>query len=57
METPQPIPPMLAKLSDAIPDGPGWLFEPKWDGFRCVLTFDGEGVYLRSGRRGTVGVH
>jgi ATP-dependent DNA ligase len=39
---------MLAKLSDAIPDGPGWLFEPKWDGFRCIATFDGSEVYLQS---------
>jgi ATP-dependent DNA ligase len=39
---------MLAKLSDAIPDGSGWLFEPKWDGFRCIATFDGSEVYLQS---------
>ncbi len=43
-----PIAPMLAKLSDAIPDGPGWLFEPKWDGFRCIVFFDGETAYLQS---------
>ena len=30
---------MLAKLTPEIPDGPGWLFEPKWDGFRCIVTF------------------
>ena len=33
---------MLAKLSPAIPGGPGWLHEPKWDGFRCIVYFDGE---------------
>ena len=27
-----PIPPMFAKLSAAIPEGGGWLYEPKWDG-------------------------
>jgi len=32
-----PIEPMLAKLSDGIPAGDGWLFEPKWDGFRAIV--------------------
>ena len=32
-----PIEPMLAKLSDGIPAGGGWLFEPKWDGFRAIV--------------------
>ncbi len=36
-----PIEPMLAKLSPATPGGPGWLYEPKWDGFRCIVYFDG----------------
>ena len=31
-----PIEPMLAKLTADIPDGDGWLYEPKWDGFRCA---------------------
>ncbi len=39
---------MLAKLSEAIPQGEGWLYEPKWDGFRCVLFFDGAELYLQS---------
>lgn len=43
-----PVAPMLAKLTEAIPDAPGYLFEPKWDGFRCILYFDGESVYLQS---------
>ncbi len=30
------IEPMEARLVDALPDGPGWQFEPKWDGFRCI---------------------
>lgn len=43
-----PIEPMLAKLTESIPDGDGWLYEPKWDGFRCILFFDGKQVYLQS---------
>jgi ATP-dependent DNA ligase len=43
-----PIKPMLAKLSREIPDGDGWLFEPKWDGFRCVVTRDGDEMELTS---------
>ncbi|MEO9255793.1 MAG: ATP-dependent DNA ligase, partial [Tepidiformaceae bacterium] len=43
-----PVAPMLAKLTESIPDAPGYLFEPKWDGFRCILYFDGESVYLQS---------
>src|ERR1041384_7863713 len=32
-----PIPPMLAKLSEAIPSAGAFLFEPKWDGFRAIV--------------------
>ena len=32
-----PLPPMLAKIADAIPEQPGFLFEPKWDGFRAIV--------------------
>lgn len=39
---------MLAKASDRIPDGDGWLFEPKWDGFRALVFRDGDDVYLQS---------
>ncbi len=39
---------MLAKLARSIPEGDGWLFEPKWDGFRCVLFRDGDRVELIS---------
>ncbi len=44
-----PIEPMLAKLSDGIPEGDGWLYEPKWDGFRAIV-FRGSGddVYIQS---------
>jgi ATP-dependent DNA ligase len=43
-----PIEPMLAKLARAIPDGDGWLFEPKWDGFRCIVFRDGDRLELVS---------
>src|SRR5512134_3979465 len=43
-----PIEPMLAKASDALPDGDGWLFEPKWDGFRALVFRDGDEVYTQS---------
>jgi ATP-dependent DNA ligase len=35
---------MLAKLETDIPKGDGWSYEPKWDGFRTVLTVDEAGV-------------
>ncbi len=37
-----PIQPMLAKLARSIPGGDDWLFEPKWDGFRCIVYRDGD---------------
>jgi ATP-dependent DNA ligase len=30
------VAPMEARLATALPDDPGWQFEPKWDGFRCI---------------------
>ncbi len=42
-----PIKPMLAKPNDGIPAG-DWLFEPKWDGFRCIVFRDGDHVELGS---------
>jgi ATP-dependent DNA ligase len=39
---------MLAKASDAIPEGDGWLFEPKWDGFRALVFRDGDELYTQS---------
>jgi len=42
-----PIPksyaPMEARLVDELPTGAGWLYEPKWDGFRCLARRDGVG--------------
>jgi ATP-dependent DNA ligase len=42
------LPPMEAKLVEALPDDEGWQFEPKWDGFRCLVYRDGGEVYLQS---------
>ena len=39
---------MLAKLTDAIPLGEGWLYEPKWDGFRAIVFRDGDEVFIQS---------
>ena len=43
-----PLEPMEALLTEQLPDGPDWLFEPKWDGFRCLAVRDGEQVDLWS---------
>jgi ATP-dependent DNA ligase len=43
-----PIEPMLAKPQPAIPTGPGWRYEPKWDGFRALVFRDGPDVYIQS---------
>jgi ATP-dependent DNA ligase len=41
-----PIRPMLAKSVSILPEG--MLYEPKWDGFRCVVFRDGDEVELGS---------
>ena len=43
-----PFPPMEAELVDEIPEGKKWQYEPKWDGFRCLVFRDGEQVKLQS---------
>src|SRR4051812_30146407 len=43
-----PLAPMEARSVDAIPEGPDWQYEPKWDGFRCVVFRDGGDVTLQS---------
>jgi ATP-dependent DNA ligase len=43
-----PFEPMLAKLTRDMPSVPDLLFEPKWDGFRCVLFRDGDELDLQS---------
>jgi ATP-dependent DNA ligase len=43
-----PVKPMLAKLSRELPVADGLTYEPKWDGFRCIVFRDGDGVELGS---------
>ena len=43
-----PYAPMEAETAAALPRGPGWLYEPKWDGFRCLAFRDGDEVRLQS---------
>ncbi|RED38658.1 ATP-dependent DNA ligase [Rhodopseudomonas thermotolerans] len=43
-----PIEPMEARSVDAIPTGSEWQYEPKWDGFRCLLVRNGDDVALWS---------
>jgi ATP-dependent DNA ligase len=43
-----PVAPMLAKLARELPEGEGLFYEPKWDGFRCVVFRDGDDVVLGS---------
>lgn len=40
--------PMEALLAAELPDGQGWQFEPKWDGFRCLARRDGDDITLTS---------
>jgi len=39
---------MEAKRVDAVPSGDGWLYEPKWDGFRAVIFRDHDDVSIQS---------
>jgi ATP-dependent DNA ligase len=43
-----PLAPMLSSPVAEIPSGDGWLFEPKWDGFRTLVFRDGDEVLLQS---------
>lgn len=43
-----PLTPQLARSRAALPDEPGWAYEPKWDGFRALAFVDGEAVALQS---------
>jgi ATP-dependent DNA ligase len=43
-----PYPPEEAKSVDEIPKGDGWLYEPKWDGFRCLAFRRGANIQLQS---------
>jgi len=48
MPGPAAIEPMEAKSVELLPDGPGWQFEPKWDGFRCLAFRNGPEIELRA---------
>jgi ATP-dependent DNA ligase len=45
---PPPYPPAEARSVSEIPTGPGWLYEPKWDGFRCLAFRHENQVLLQS---------
>ena len=53
---PSLVSPMEARIADALPSGRGWLFEPKWDGFRCLAFKDERRVALmaKSGKPLTI---
>jgi ATP-dependent DNA ligase len=48
LPTAPPVLPMLAKRVDELPSGDGWIFEPKWDGFRALIFRDGDEILLQS---------
>lgn len=43
-----PVDAMETRQAESIPTGPGWTYEPKWDGFRCIAFRDGLAVELQS---------
>jgi ATP-dependent DNA ligase len=43
-----PIEPMLARLTEELPAGDGWLYEPKWDGFRAIVFRGNSDVFIQS---------
>lgn len=43
-----PVLPMLAKRVSDLPEGEGWIFEPKWDGFRALVFRDGDEILIQS---------
>jgi bifunctional non-homologous end joining protein LigD len=40
--------PMLSTSSETLPQGEGWVYEPKWDGFRAIVTLEGGDARLTS---------
>jgi ATP-dependent DNA ligase len=48
----KPVPPMEARLVDALPEDEGWQFEPKWDGFRAIAVRRGDEavIWSKSGK-------
>jgi ATP-dependent DNA ligase len=43
-----PLLPQLARSRASLPEGEGWAYEPKWDGFRAIAFVDGDETYLQS---------
>ncbi len=43
-----PITPQLARSATTLPEGEGWRYEPKWDGFRTLVFRDDDDVHLQS---------
>jgi ATP-dependent DNA ligase len=43
-----PLKPQLARSAKDLPEGDGWRYEPKWDGFRTIVFRDGDEVHLQS---------
>jgi ATP-dependent DNA ligase len=43
-----PIPPMLAKRVNELPQEGSWIFEPKWDGFRALIFRDADEILIQS---------
>lgn len=43
-----PVEPMLSAPEEQIPEGEGWRYEPKWDGFRAIIFRDGKDLHLQS---------
>ena len=43
-----PVEPMLAKLAEALPEGGGFLYEPKWDGFRAIVFRRESDLFIQS---------
>ena len=39
---------MKARAVKSFPVGPDWMYEPKWDGFRCLIFRDEENIFLQS---------
>jgi ATP-dependent DNA ligase len=55
IEVPLALQPMEAVPVNDLPTGEGWLFEPKYDGFRCILFRDSDTVHLQSRRQRPLG--
>ena len=43
-----PVKPQLALSRKTLPEGEGWVYEPKYDGFRAMAFVDGDEVFLQT---------